>query len=910
MSGILSTAISGLQASQNALRTAGHNISNANTAGYTRQEVNYVTRPEQRIGDAGFIGNGVATRSIERIVDEFVVAQLRLDTSTFHQLDKYNTSISKVDRLFADVSTGLTGGLQSFFAAFQNGADDPSSTPARQLIVTQAESLSLRLNNLYDRLSTLEASVNQEIAAVTGQISSLAKSVAALNQAIGEQAASGTGNMPNDLLDQRDEALRKLSELTSIQVVRRGTTDVDVFIGSGQPLVVGQSISQFSVRDGGQIFLENGIQSTNVTKQISGGQIGGLLTFREEILTTSMNELGRIAIVLSDEFNKLQRQGLDLDGDYGQRMFRDINDPAVTFERVLHGKNSPPDDRVISLTIDDARQLTASDYRFEVMPNTSNFVVTRLGDNKIVSQGLLSGAYPTEIAFDGMTLNLHSGSFQGGDTFVLQPTRKASSHIRAEISRPEDLAFALPIRTQAKSSNSGNGLVSAGEVLSTVDARGNLLPAFSEAGQLSPPVVIRFTSPTTYDVLDNSDPANPVHLNPPIREQTFVPGRDNLIFSNDPGETRITGNGARLGLGGRQPVDPASTAHVNGYPVEQLTFTFHDSATGLSSTRTVTTIANASAAQTAAALNALPGVSANAFTTANISGLDVASFTAPFQLSIYGEALVPYENGDIAAAVPNPGPGAANQEAFNDYLAQQINSNPQLNTLGIRAVSGANALTGAPELRLVASSGVDLDIRLAGAAQADIDAADGNPAVTLNGADLNQSAIKVGGRIDLVMSDGISMRTAPATSQLFGDSTAASFMQTSFLGYQVAIKGQPEAGDTFTIEFNADATNDNRNALRFVALETMATVGEGNLSFGEAYGRLVEVVGTKSNLSSINTTASKSLLEQTQTMRDGISGVNLDEEAANLIKYEQMYNANARVISVARDLFDSLLAAI
>src|SRR5690606_38747339 len=203
-------------------------------------------------------------------------------------------------------------------------------------------------------------------------------------------------------------------------------------------------------------------------------------------------------------------------------------------------------DRVISLTIDDARQLTASDYRFEVMPNTSNFVVTRLGDNKIVSQGLLSGAYPTEIAFDGMTLNLHSGSFQGGDTFVLQPTRKASSHIRAEISRPEDLAFALPIRTQAKSSNSGNGLVSAGEVLSTVDARGNLLPAFSEAGQLSPPVVIRFTSPTTYDVLDNSDPANPVHLNPPIREQTFVPGRDNLIFSNDPGETRITGNGARL----------------------------------------------------------------------------------------------------------------------------------------------------------------------------------------------------------------------------------------------------------------------------------------------------------------------------------------------------------------------------
>jgi flagellar hook-associated protein 1 FlgK len=910
MSGILSTAISGLQASQNALRTAGHNISNANTAGYSRQEVNYVTRPEQRIGDAGFIGNGVSTRSIERIVDEFVVAQLRLDTSTFHQLDKYNTSISKVDRLFADVSTGLTGGLQSFFAAFQNGADDPSSTPARQLIVTQAESLTLRLNNLYDRLSTLEASVNQEITSVTGQISSLAKSVAGLNQAIGEQAASGAGNMPNDLLDQRDEALRKLAELTSIQVVRRGTTDVDVFIGSGQPLVVGQTISKFSVRDGGQIFLENGIHSANVTKQISGGQLGGLLTFREEILATSMNELGRIALVMSDEFNQLQRQGLDLDGDYGQPMFRDINDSSVMFERVLHGKNSPPDDRVISLTIDDARQLTASDYRFEVMPNTNNFVVTRLGDNKVVSQGLLSGAYPTDISFDGVTLNLHSGSFQGGDSFVVQPTRKASSHISAEISRPEDLAFALPIRTMAKGSNAGNGLISAGTMLSTVDASGNLLPAFATAGQLSPPVVIRFTSATTYDVLDNTNPANPVHLDPPVREQTFVPGRDNLMFSNDPGETRITGNGARLGLGNRQPVDPASTAHVNGYPVEQFTFTFHDAATGLNSTRTVTTVANASAAQTAAALNAMPGVSANAFTSANISGFTATNFTAPFQLTINGEPLLQYENGAIAAGVPDPGPTGSNQEAFNDYLAEQINSHPQLKALGVRAVSGANPLTGAPELRLVASSGVDLDIRLTGDGAANVDAGDGNPFVTLDGTDVNQSAIKVGGRIDLVLNDGISMRTAPATSQLFGDSTADSFAQTSFLGYQVTIKGQPQAGDTFTIDFNTDATNDNRNALRFVALETLATVGEGSLSFGEAYGRLVEVVGTKSNLSSINTTASRSLLEQTQTMRDSISGVNLDEEAANLIKFEQMYNANARVISVARDLFDSLLAAI
>src|SRR6187551_1074367 len=210
MSGILSNAVSGLQASQNALRTAGHNISNANTPGYSRQEVTYATRPEQYIGSPGYIGSGVDTVSIERVVNEFVTAQLRLDTTTFNQLNKFNTNIGKVDKLFADVSTGLSGALQTFFAALQNGANDPASTPARQLIVTEAESLSTRFNNLHQRLTDIEGQVNGEVRTITDHISSLAKSVAVLNQAIAENRAAGTGDQPNDLMDKRDEELRQL----------------------------------------------------------------------------------------------------------------------------------------------------------------------------------------------------------------------------------------------------------------------------------------------------------------------------------------------------------------------------------------------------------------------------------------------------------------------------------------------------------------------------------------------------------------------------------------------------------------------------------------------------------------------------------------------------------------------------
>ncbi|QEY13091.1 MULTISPECIES: flagellar hook-associated protein FlgK [unclassified Cellvibrio] len=921
MSGILSNAISGLQASQNALRTAGHNISNANTQGYSRQEVNYVTRPEQIAGGAGYIGSGVTTASIERVVNEFVTTQLRSDTSTYNQLNKYSLNISKVDKLFAEASTGLSGSLQSFFAALQNGANDPASTPARQLIITEAQSLSSRFNNLYQRMADIEKSVNGEVRTVTSQINSLATSIAELNQSIGEAVASGGGNQPNDLLDKRDETLRQLAELVSIQVVKESTGDLNVFIGNGQPLVLGASSSSFSVTNDGQIQLRANSAVIDITEQVSGGQIGGLLSFRDEVLSPSMNELGRIAISMSEEFNNLQQQGLDLDNDYGQKMFVDINDPVNAVNRVKHSSgNQQPYDRQLNVTITDTNQLTASDYRFDIVPGTTNYVVTRLADDQVVKQGGLSGAYPFSIEFDGVSLNLTSGSFQGGDSFLVQPTRNGSQDIKALLQRPEDLAFASPIRTGSASSNTGSGIVSSGQVLSVVDTNGNILPAFANPGQLSPPIIIRFTSDTTYDVLDNSDPANPKHLNPAMQDQVFVPGTTNNIFSSDPGETRIVGAGDRLGLpADRSPQTVAigAPAQGNGYLAERLNFTFTDPQTGSVTARSIITQSGASAMQTAAQLSALPGVTANAYTTATITGINVApgDFAVPMQLRINGEAII-QDDGALPtpaflSTVPDPNLSEAD---FNDYLAEQINANPNLNALGIRAQSSTNPLTGAPELRLFAASGVDLDIRFSAASATSsiqVNDSSGNPNQTLTSAGVGQeSAITVGGRIDVTLASGIEMSPSISSSPLFGDSSSATFVQSSFLGYQVTLTGQPKAGDVFTVGFNTDGKNDNRNALAMVAMETKSTMQNGSLSFAEGYGKLVEEVGTKSSLAKINTEASISLLEQSQTMRDSISGVNLDEEAADLIRFQQLYGANAQVISVARELFDTLLNAL
>ncbi|MES2675654.1 MAG: flagellar hook-associated protein FlgK [Pseudomonadota bacterium] len=916
MAGVLSNAISGLQASQIGLRTAGNNISNANTVGYSRQNVNFDTRVEQRYGSAGFLGNGVNVESVKRVVNDFVTSQLRLDSSTFHQLDKYNTSIGKIDKLLSDTNTGLVGGLQNFFAALQNGANDPSSSSARQLVVAQSESLASRFNNLHERLNAIEKGVNDEISTVTGQLTQLAKSVATLNLAVATQRAAGAE--PNSLLDQREEAIRKLSELVSVQLVHEDDGDINVFVGNGEALVVGTNVSKFEVRNGGKIYLANNLNSSEITNDISGGQLGGLLNFKNEALASSFNQLGRVAIVMSDSFNTLQAQGLDINGNYGNPMFSDMNDLDVVYNRVKHGQNALPDNRQLYVTIEDANKLTASDYNFSIVPNSSNYTITRAADNTIVDQGVLSGAYPTEITFDGISLHLQSGSFQGGDSFILQPTRNAARELESVIAQPENLAFAVPIRTATASGNIGKGIISSGEILSLNDANNNLLPAFAVAGKLSPPIAIRFTSDTTYEVLDNTDPANPVALNPRMSEQTFIPNRNNAIFATDQGETTIVGSGAIIGLpAGRPPVTllAANPMQLNGYPAETYTFTTTNPITGNVSTQTMATTANLSAAQTAAQISNMTGVSAHAFTTATIGNVNInpAAFASPLQLSVNGEDLLAYTAGVLDAAVPNPNVSPGN---FNDYLAARINANGNLNTLGIRAESGSNPVTGAPELHLVAASGVNLDIRFnatnASVNSISVNDGSGNPDVQLNGVNtgLNeQSATTVGGKIDITLADGIIMSTAPGTSQLLGDSTAVNFAQSSYLGYQVNISGQPKAGDIFNINFNTNSKNDNRNALALANLETAATM-DGSLSFGQGYGRLVEELGTKSNLSKINTEASKSLLEQTKALRDGVSGVNLDEEAANLILFQQMYTANARVITVAKDLFDTLVNSL
>ncbi len=1051
-SNLLGISVTGLRVAQSSLNTTGHNIANANVEGYSRQRVNAETNPAS-LQNGGYVGNGTRVQSIERIANDFINSQLRLDTTLFNDLDSYYDNISSIDTLLSDISTGLSSGLESFYASVQNGADDPTSIPARQLIISETENLSDRFNTIYNRLEAQENNINAKLESAVSQINALTSNIAELNQKVANSL--GTGAVPNDLIDKREEAIKELSKIVSLQAIEQGFGQVNIVIGSGQNLVIGSDVRNLSLAQSNQdankydvVFEGGGAASYGqvITDLVSGGELGGLLRFRDTVMEKVYNEFGRVAVVMADTFNTTHSQGVNLNNEFGGNFFYDVNDEIIADNRVIgNSNNAQPNDRTLSLTIENSSDLIASNYSVSVRSG-GLFTITRDTDDVEVFRGALNGSYPFTAAFDGLELEFTRGSFQAGDQFKLQPFKSGGRDFSSGLINPEDIAFGSPLLTESALGNLGSGAISSGEVISLLDQNGLELPLLSTPGEMNPPLLVNFVTPTTYEILDNSDPGNPVDLDPPIRNQQFVVGGTNELFNLDPGATMVSTEGDMIGIPeGRRAVSNASiqmtapTAvppdftvsnfsgvadqfsfdvvisntvggsnnatvpvtisgggiidentllieinsqlstsnarayiadngtlafrlatpgygdlslqnyaggvagqannllgfniegstftsvgdvngysgdglNTNGYPAEAITITRpSDLAGGTPTTYNLFTSLNGSARETASLLNNIDGVQANAFNYVELSNANF-SRSEPLQIQLNGESLIEYGvdsiTGDavLSATVPDP---QADLAGFYDYIAERINENTNLSNSGIHAVAGANSISGADEIRIYDTQGNDLAIALTALVGETMDVSDGeNPNLQLTGiGGQTTSSITVGGRMDVTLEDTLTLSTFPPNSMLFGDTSATNFAQSTYYGIQAEINGIPDQGDRFSLDFNNDAAMDNRNALLMSSLEKARIINGGVSSIGESYSALVEDVGIDTASTKINLDASEQVLAQSVERRNSISGVNLDEEAANLIKFEQMFSANAQVISVARDLFDRLISA-
>lgn len=511
MADLLNIGMSGLHAAKTKLSVTGHNITNVNTPGYTRQDTVQTARSPQFTG-AGYIGTGTSLVDVRRSYDEFLTTQVRSSTSLNSDVLAYKSQIDQLDGLLAGTSTGINPSLEALFSATQAAAEDPSNIPARQLVIAEAEGLARRFNNLYDNINTQNSSINKQLVTSTEQINRLAQTIGGLNDAIA--SAGSNGSQPNDLLDARDEAVRQLSTYVGVNVVVQDNNTFNVSLGSGQPLVVGNTVNQLQAVPGQgdpntfEVEFVSGGSRQTITSNLSGGEVGGLLRYREDVLKPSVNALGRLAISISDEVNSQLGQGLDLKGQVGSGLFKDINDSSLTGLRVrpvgTNGSNVSGD-----MKITDTKLLTTSDYRLDF--DGTHYSARRLSDGAemTVTQGA-----DGELSFadssgrdQGFSVKL-SGAPIAGDRFVLEPTRRGAAGISAELKQPEQLGFAAPFKGEADLQNKGTGKITQPSLEGFTDASTPAQNGLSnEALQAVKNVGMRFDAASNAMIVDTPLPA-------------------------------------------------------------------------------------------------------------------------------------------------------------------------------------------------------------------------------------------------------------------------------------------------------------------------------------------------------------------------------------------------------------------
>jgi len=450
---LLNIGMTGLNSASTALTTTGNNISNVDTAGYSRQQTVQTTSASQQYGNV-FIGTGTTLADVRRVYSAYLDSQLHTATSLNSDSSSYLAQVTPTDSMLSDTNTGMSASLQKFFSSLQSVSSAPTDDASRQTTLTSAQALSNKLNSIAQQLSTQNTGINTNLSDMAGQVNKLASTIAQYNDQISKVATSA--GAPNDLLDQRSEAVRQLSQLIGTQVVERGSS-YDVYIGSGQPLVMGNSTNTLSAvpskSDPSQsaLQLDRGSSTVDITSTVTGGEIGGLLRYRSDVLDPSMNELGRIAMVTADQMNKQQAQGLDKNGNFGSAIFNDINSATLISQRSIANANNSAGSGNLNVTIANTGALTTNDYQVTFTSATNYSVVRSDGTN----MGAFSTTTTPAPVIDGISLSLTGGAMSAGDSFKVTPTRSGASDIQTVMTNAQNIAAAAPLTGVTSANNGG-----------------------------------------------------------------------------------------------------------------------------------------------------------------------------------------------------------------------------------------------------------------------------------------------------------------------------------------------------------------------------------------------------------------------------------------------------------------------
>ncbi|MED5557180.1 MAG: flagellar hook-associated protein FlgK [Pseudomonadota bacterium] len=434
---MFSIGLSGLNAAQNALNTTSNNISNVYTPGYNRE----ITVLNESRNNAG-----VRVADIERQFNTFVAAQLNNAKSQSTALETYNTQISQIDNLLADREAGLSPLMQNFFSALEDLASAPSDPAARQGVLGTADTLTAQFRSFDGYLQDLQSGVNGQIKDEITQINNTTSQIANINREIALSRAQ-LGEAPNSLLNQRDQLISELNEKMNLRLNIQDGKTYNLSLPNGQPLVTGDTAYKLeavtSPNDPQRIvvgYREGARGNGNLVSLdeglITGGSLGGLMSFRSETLDKTQNQIGQLAASIALEFNAQHQKGVDLNGEQGQEFF------SIGQSNAYYNKDNKGSAEV-SATIDSANTsaLRATDYTVRVInASAEEFEVIRKDTGEALEADEWSFS-DNVLSFAGVDVNFNDFDLaQNGDSFEIQPLRRAAGGMEAIVSDLDKIA--------------------------------------------------------------------------------------------------------------------------------------------------------------------------------------------------------------------------------------------------------------------------------------------------------------------------------------------------------------------------------------------------------------------------------------------------------------------------------------
>ncbi|MDC3364711.1 flagellar hook-associated protein FlgK [Pseudomonadales bacterium] len=1000
MSDFLSIGASAVNVYRQAIATTSNNIANVNTEGYSKQAVNVGESYPTQIASY-FIGTGSTVNNIQRSYDEFVERSLRDSASDLQATTPFIEYTKRIVDIMGSETANLTNAIEAFFNASRSLSVDPGSIPLRNEVVSSGQALASRFNTLSTQIDAVGTESRDRLGAALEEINSLAGQLLSINKQLGRN--SEKSKQPPQLMDQRDLILRKLSALSTIGVTESSNGQVSVNFGGagrGFEIVTPSGVREIAmVSDSAdptgdvQLVIDpRGIKQP--LPLLSGGEVGGLLTFRNEVAKVARDGLDHIAVQFANKVNEVHRQGLDLNGDFGQDFFRVTPSYSINSEAVS-GKFS------VDVKVVDQTDLPTDPTKIMYRESTQSWLV--FTDSELHPEAELSVA--NNFSFRGLALSI-SGTPEDADTIILSPKNRAADTFTMELRDARRVAASEPMTLMPAPANSSDVSAALSYLLPSERSSGfdsgarfsQLLPNLSSDTDLSlstssvrPAIVIdaNTSAPTlVFDIGPNSDQlvqvltAESVHL-----AGTAITGSEaaqlaasdagfnagaayNSEYLNQTGSNAYLDTAVRLGAIGKTitevvpEVDSASgdllsrqiqmppaisskvvPSYTNSSGAEVTLIDSGDltlngqslGALTLSSTEVLSAAKISAWLRSEISASGQTGLVVNAKTDILVAGIDatqtleINDVTITYDVyadmtemltainAVSGETRVKAEwDSETAFRLTN----AAGFEGENIVLG------------GTDSVTALNLSTGSYSGRLVVTGEVGEEVALTlGAGQpsdlgqigfytgvyvdkplneelAVFVTGTGSVGSAISGraANVDQSSVAQlpASPYKLTFtSDDIYTITDTATDTVVSKRLFEFGVPIEYRGTSISFSEKPKKGDEFSVSANASPGGNNKNILALIEWSKRPIIS--GQTFSEAYLDLVSGVGSRSSMSELQREALQVVYDQAYNTREESSGVNLDDEAANLIRFQQAYQAAAQVIQAAQKSFDTLL---